>query len=156
MKKKNPLRILSFNVFRPKMARPSPRARKTVAGEESIIPPGFTFESYLGKNGASKTGWRCGHIVQDPVHGDWRRCTKHCEKRDCFKHQGSGKHLFKLARADDPGFPTDFDQRLARVSMQRGIPQLQQSMAQFGMNPANKARASSELTASQSIPRRNR
>jgi hypothetical protein len=110
---------------------PSPRMRKAATGEESKLPPGFTLERYVRKNGEPKTGWRCGHIIQDPVHGDWRRCTKHCAKRDCLKHQRMGKHIFTLARVDDPGFPVDFDQRLERVTLQRGIAQLQQSIAQF-------------------------
>jgi hypothetical protein len=39
--------------------------------------------------------------------------------------------MFKLALADDPDFPADFDKRLDRMSMQRGINQFQKSIAKF-------------------------
>jgi hypothetical protein len=39
--------------------------------------------------------------------------------------------VFKLVRTDDPDFPADFDERLERMSMQRGIRQSQKSLAKF-------------------------
>jgi hypothetical protein len=39
--------------------------------------------------------------------------------------------VFKWARADDPDFPADFDERLDRMTMQRGISQFQKSTAKF-------------------------
>jgi hypothetical protein len=39
--------------------------------------------------------------------------------------------VFKLARADDPDFPADFDERLDCMSMQRGINQFQKLIAKF-------------------------
>jgi hypothetical protein len=107
------------------------RARTTQAGEESTLSPGFTLEHYASKQGHIKTGWRCGHIIQDPVSRDSRHCTKHCPKRDCVKHQRSGRHVFHLARTDDPGFPADFEERRERLSMPRGIAELQKSIAEF-------------------------
>jgi hypothetical protein len=37
----------------------------------------------------------------------------------------------KLARADGPNFPADFDELVDRICMQRGIHQFQKSIAQF-------------------------
>jgi hypothetical protein len=58
-------------------------------------------------------------------------CSKYCAKRDCIKEQLTRKPVFNLVRADDPDFPADFDERIGRMSMQRGIVQFQKSIAKF-------------------------
>jgi hypothetical protein len=70
-------------------------------------------------------------LKQDPVTGEWRRCTKCCAKANCLAHQRSGKHQYDLARADDPGFPAHFDERRQRLGLQRGIDQIHEAVARF-------------------------
>jgi hypothetical protein len=65
---------------------PIPCARRTKTGDESTVSPGFTLGRYHGQNGEPKIGWRCGHIMQDPVHGEWRRRPKYYAKSDGLKH----------------------------------------------------------------------
>jgi hypothetical protein len=102
-----------------------------VAGEESTVPPGFTLGRDLAKDGTGKNGWRCGELKQDTSTGEWRRCSKDVEKRDCLAHKKSGKHKYTIACADDPGFPTDFDEQREKIVLQRGFKQIQEAIALF-------------------------
>jgi hypothetical protein len=111
--------------------KPIPRNRKTKAGEESTVPPGFTFESYVDARGALQTGWRCAYLSQNPVTGEWQRCSKHMQKSGCASHLKSGNHEYHIPRANDPGFPVHFQEHRAAVRQQRGFNAIHNAMARF-------------------------
>jgi hypothetical protein len=110
---------------------PSPRARRDRKGHDSTIPVGFTFGRHTRKDGKVITAWRCGELSQNPLTGEWRRCSILLEKRDCLRHQLKGKHIFDISRDDDPEFPPNFDQRRERIGLQRGIDRLNAAQARF-------------------------
>jgi hypothetical protein len=94
------------------MARPPrPQSRKTLSGDDSGVPPGFTIQKYVGKSGDEKTHWRCSGINQNAITGEWRRCCQHRQKYRCALHKARAKHMFDIPRGTDDGFPDDFDQR---------------------------------------------
>ena len=109
------------------MRTPTPRSRKSSSGAASAIPAGFT----IGRNLSGNTGWRCPTIQQDLRTQEWRRCSKHMQKRDCAAHLRSGRHQFDIPRANDPGFPADFDARRTKVSLQQGFDEIHRAIARF-------------------------
>jgi hypothetical protein len=107
------------------------RSRKTAAGEESTVFPGFTLGRYLTKDGTEKSGWQCGELEQEPSTGEWCRCSKYVENRDCLAYQKYVKHKYTIARADDPGFRCNFDERGEKILLQRGFKQIHEAIALF-------------------------
>jgi hypothetical protein len=107
---------------------PIPRNRQSRRRRDSIVPPGFTPEHYMDPKGVRRCGWRCGAIVQDPVTGEWRRCTKVVPKGGCDHHRENGRHDFGIPRDRDPGFPAAFQERQQQAHLQRGFSRIHDAM----------------------------
>jgi hypothetical protein len=63
--------------------------------------------------------------------GEWPRCSKYVEKRDCLAHQKSGKHTEIIARANELGFPADFDEQPEKITLRRSFEEIHEVIALF-------------------------
>jgi hypothetical protein len=111
--------------------KPLPRSRPSKSGADSTVPPGFSLETYVTADGKRQAAWRCPALSQHPATGEWRRCSKLLQKAGCLAHLRSGKHLFNIPRADDAGFPAQFQERQQEIRLQRGFDEIHDAMARF-------------------------
>jgi hypothetical protein len=70
-------------------------------------------------------------LSRHPVTGEWRRCSRYFTKNRCLAHKQRGDHQFLIPRADDPGFPPDFDHRHQHIGLQRGFDRFEAAEARF-------------------------